>query len=73
MLYSKSKVKVCSPDGNTDFFDITAGVLQGDTLVKYLFVTCLVDILWTLIDIIKEYGFTLKMLVDDILHKLLRT
>ena len=26
------KVKVCSPDGDTDYFDIGAGVLQGDTL-----------------------------------------
>ena len=32
MLYKNMKVKVCSPDGNTDYFDIVAGVLQGDTL-----------------------------------------
>ena len=26
-----------TPDGNTAFFDILAGVLQGDTLAPYLF------------------------------------
>ena len=32
MLYKKTKVKVCSLDGDTDFFDIVRGVLQGNTL-----------------------------------------
>ena len=32
MLYRNTKVKVCSPDGDTDYFNIVAGVLQGDTL-----------------------------------------
>ena len=27
MLYKNTKVKVCSPDGDTDYFDIVAGVL----------------------------------------------
>ena len=31
MLYKNTKVKVRSPDGDTDYFDIVAGVLQGDT------------------------------------------
>ena len=31
MLYKNTKVKVYSPDGNTDFFDIVACVLQADT------------------------------------------
>ena len=31
MLYRKKKVKVRSPDGDTDYFDIVAGVLKGDT------------------------------------------
>ena len=35
MLYRKTKVKVRSPDGDTDYFDITAGVPQGDTLAPY--------------------------------------
>ena len=32
MLYKNTKVKVILPDGDTDFFDIVAGVLQEDTL-----------------------------------------
>ena len=40
-LYKNRKVKVCSPDGDTDFFDIVASVLQGDTLAPYLFIICL--------------------------------
>ena len=37
MLYKNTKVKVRSPDGDTDYFDIVAGVLQGDTLAPYPF------------------------------------
>ena len=40
MLNSNTKAKVRSPDGDTDFFDIVAGVLQGVTLAPYLFVIC---------------------------------
>ena len=36
MLYKNMKVKIHSSDGDTDFFDIVAGVLQGDTLAPYL-------------------------------------
>ena len=32
MLHKNMKVKVSSPDGDRDYFDIVAGVLQGDTL-----------------------------------------
>ena len=32
------KVKVHSPDGDTDYFNIVAGVLQGDTLAPYLII-----------------------------------
>ena len=31
MCYKNMKVKVCSSDGDTDFFDIVADELQGDT------------------------------------------
>ena len=40
MFYKNTKVKVCSLDGDTDFFDIVVGVLQGDTLAPYLFRIC---------------------------------
>ena len=32
MLYRITKAMVQSPDGDTDFFNVVAGVLQGDTL-----------------------------------------
>ena len=41
MLYRNIKVKVGSMNGDTDYFDIVAGVLQGDTLAPYLFIICL--------------------------------
>ena len=59
MLYRNIKVKVRSPDGDTDYFDIVAGVLQGDTLAPYLFIICLDYMLRTSIDKIKENGFKL--------------
>ena len=59
ILYRNTKVKVCSPDGDTKYFNIVAGVLQGDTLVPYLFIICLDYVLRTLIDKIRENGFEL--------------
>ena len=41
IFYSNTKVKVRSPDGDTEYFDIVAGVLQGDMLAPYLFIICL--------------------------------
>ena len=41
ILYRNTKVKVRSPDGDTEYFDIVAWVLQGDTLAPYLFIICL--------------------------------
>ena len=52
MLYKNTKMKVCPLNGDTDFFDILSGVLQGDTLASYLFLIYLDYVLWTLIDII---------------------
>ena len=59
ILYRNTKVKVRSPDGDIDYFDIVAGVLQGDTLASYLFIICLDYVLRTSIDKIKENGFEL--------------
>ena len=52
-------LKVCSPDRDTDYFDVAAGVLQGGTLAPYLFIICLHYVLRTSIDKIKENGFEL--------------
>ena len=59
MLYWNTKVKVRSPDGDTDYFDIVAGVLQGDTLAPYLFIIFRDYVLRTFIDIMKDNGFKL--------------
>ena len=59
ILYRNTKVKVRSPDGDTDYFDIVAGALQEDTLAPYLFIIRLDYVLRTLIDKIKENGFEL--------------
>ena len=59
ILYRNTKVKVRSPDGDIEYFDIVAGVLQGDTLAPYLFIICLDYVLRTSIDKIRENGFEL--------------
>ena len=59
ILYRNTKVKVRSPDGDTEYFDIVAGVLQGDTLAPYFFIICLDYLLRTSIDKIKKNGFEL--------------
>ena len=53
-------MKVRSPDGDTEYFDIVAGLLQGDTLAPYLFIICLDYVLRTLIDKNRENVFELK-------------
>ena len=37
LLYTGTKTKVLLPDGETEFFEVLAGVLQGDTLAPYIF------------------------------------
>ena len=58
-IYRNTKVKVRSPDGDKEYFDIVAGVLQGDTLTLYIFIICLDHVLRTSIDKIRENGFEL--------------
>ena len=74
ILYRNTKVKVHSPDGDTDYFNIIAGVLQGETIDPYLFILCLDYVLRTSIDRIKENSFELtkkrsrKYLTKTITH-----
>ena len=67
ILYRNTKVKVRSPDGDTEYFDIVAGVLQGDTLAPYLFIICLDYVLRTSIDKIKEnaYRYWWRKVAED--------
>ena len=50
ILYRNTKVKVRPPDGDTEYFDIVTGVLQGDMLASYLFIICLDYVLRTSIE-----------------------
>ena len=50
---------ILSPDGDTDYFDIVADVLQGDTLATYLFIICLDYVLRMSIDEMKDNSFKL--------------
>ena len=59
ILNRNTNVKVRSPDGDTEYFNIVAGVLQGDTLAPYLLIICLDYVLRTSIDKIRENGFEL--------------
>ena len=59
MLYKNTKVEIRSPNGDTDFFDIVTGVLEGRILAPYQFIICLDYILRTSLDVMKESGFTL--------------
>ena len=53
------KLKVHSPDEDTDYVVIIAGVQQGDTLAPYLFMICLDYMLRTSIDKMKDNSFKL--------------
>ena len=59
ILYKNTKVRVCSPDRDTDYFYIVAGVIQGDTFAPYLFIIWLDNVLRTSMDLMKENCFNL--------------
>ena len=40
-MYTNTKARIQTPDGETEQFDISAGVLQGDTLAPFLFIIVL--------------------------------
>ena len=59
ILYGNTKVKVRSPDGDTEYFGIVAGVQQWYTLTPYFFIICIDYVLRTSIDKIRENSFVL--------------
>ena len=65
MLYKNTEIKVRSPDWNTDYSDIVANVLQGDTLAPYLFIICLDYVLRRSIDKMKDNGFKVAQTITD--------
>ena len=59
-MYTNTHAKIVSPDGETELFDITAGVLQGDTLSPFLFIIVLNYALRKVMDgKEEELGFTI--------------
>ena len=60
LLYVNTKGKVITPDGDTELFDILAGVLQGDTLAPYLFIIALDYCMRQALGKHPEIGFTIK-------------
>ena len=58
--YRDTKSIVRSPYGDTEYFDINAGVLQWDTLAIVLLIITLDYILRTYIDENKDLGLTLS-------------
>jgi len=59
VLYTDTEALVQSPDGDTDFFRIFAGVLQGDTLSPLLFILALDCVMRKATMNTQETGFTL--------------
>ena len=55
-LYSDTSATVLSPDGETEAFDICAGILQGDTLAPFLFIIVLDYVLRMSVDKINDNG-----------------
>ena len=58
-MYKNTQAFVRSPEGDTEFFDIIAGVLPGDTLAPYLFIIVL-DYVSRSLDQNKNLHFTLR-------------
>ena len=59
IVYINTRAMVISPDGDTPFFKITTGDLQGDTIEPFLFIICLDYVLRKSIDCNTELGFNI--------------
>ena len=64
ILYNNTHLMVRSPDVHTPYFEITIGVLQGDTLAPFIFILCLEYILNMSLDNNRELGFTLPVIIQ---------
>ena len=60
-LYENTRAKVLTTNGETDLFNIVAGVLQGDTLALFLFALVLDYAMQSAIDVREpELGFRIE-------------
>ena len=60
LMYTGTKARVLSPDGETELFEILAGVLQGDTLAPYLFAIVLDYAMRIALEGREDLGFELQ-------------
>ena len=59
MMYTNTTAQVLSPDRDTEFFEILAGVLQGYILAPYLFIVALDYAMKQAVENKSNLGFTL--------------
>ena len=59
IAYKNTKSIVRTYDGDTDFINISGGVVQGDTLAPFLFIICLDYVLKKALDRNNDLEFTL--------------
>ena len=59
-MYINAEATVITPDGETEFFEITAGVLQGDTLAPFIFIIVLDYILRLPLDNLNDRGLQIQ-------------
>ena len=55
-LYTNTEATVITPDGETEFFEITAGALQGDILAPFIFIIVFDYILRLSLDNLNDRG-----------------
>ena len=61
IMYADTVAKVISPDGETDFFEILAGVLQGDTLAPFFFIIVIDNVMRTALEDHESIGLPLNL------------
>ena len=59
-IYTESESCILTPDGMTDFFAITSGILQGDTLAPLLYIIVLDYVLRTSVDCLNDKGLEVE-------------
>ena len=61
ILYKNTKSMARSPDGDTEFFDVLAGTLQGNTFAPFLFVICIDYVLRISVGNCNDYSLMLEL------------
>ena len=59
-LYTNTSATIITPDGETNPFEIVAGVLQGDTLAPFLFILVLDYVLRLSLDSMQAKGIEIQ-------------